>query len=151
MKVVKVKLLGVAFFLAVVNGFSQTKEWESNMNLKYEYTINNKLVNFIEVKKDTICYRWIEYDKTMERFIVNGNSQKQILELMDKYSFLKFKKGKLDKKASNGIFVYKKQESIKTLYVPLSKSGTQEDLFMKEFLELVFKRVSEQELMVQPN
>ncbi len=142
-------LLAVVF-LATVNGFSQAKEWEANMTLTYKYTKHNKLVNFIEVKKDTILYRWNEHDKFMERLIVNGNSQKQILELMDKYAFLKFKKGKIDKKAANGTFVYKKQNTLKTVYVPSSKSGTQEDLFMKEFLELIYKRVFEQELMSQP-
>ncbi len=137
-------------FFATENGFSQTKEWEANMTLTYEFTKHDKLVNFIEVKKDTIHYRWVEHDKSMTRLIVTGNSQKQILEMMDKYAFLKFKKGKIDKKASNGTFVYKKQNFTKTVYVPSSKSGTPEDLFMKEFLELIYKRVFEQELMSQP-
>lgn len=110
--------------------------------------INGKLQNSIEVKKDTLHYRWLEKDKITARMLVGDTTlESKLITIMDKHEILKFKSEKPTTKGSTVVFTHAKAGKQKSILILQNiKIGSKKEVFVKEFLEAVVIKVFAQEI-----
>ena len=147
----RIVFLVVALLLIQEFCFCQTKEWDKDMVMTYKMKDKNQVNNTIEVKKDTIHYHWIEKNRVMDRTIVGNDVQIKILDLMEQFSFSRFKNKPQNESLSSITFIYKKGSVSKTIGMPQPlKNESNEERYIKGFLELIFMKVFEKEVNNYP-
>ncbi len=143
----------VFLLLLALTAFSQSTKWENDLVLNYKMTDKNgKLKNYIEIKKDTLHYQWIDKEKISSKMIVSDTAlENKLIAIMDKHKFLKFKSAKMAKPGPNIVFVQTKAGKQKTIVMPQNiKAGSKEEAFIKEFLETALVKVFAHELKNLP-
>lgn len=136
------------FFMIVLAMNSQNK-WDKNLVVKYKMTDkNDKLLNCVEVTKDSLIYEWIDKEKPVKRkFVMDADLEKKIMKAMGSNKVSKFKSSSLVKGSPNIVFTQIKGSKTKEIIFPQNiKAGSKEEKFIKEFMEPILVKVFEYEL-----
>lgn len=124
-------------------------KWDKDLVVKYKMTDkNDKLLNYVEVTKDSVLYEWTDKEKPVKRkFVLDSDLEEKIMKAIESNKVLKFKRSTLAKGSPNIVFTHAKAGKTKEIVFQQNlKAGSKEEKFIKEFMEPILVKVFEYEL-----
>lgn len=141
------------FFCLVAILVKAQNNWDANLEVDYKMTDKDgSLLNHVLIKKDSLLYEWMEKSKKSTKKIANDvDLQDKLLNAINNNHVLELKSAKPAPGSVNIMLSRKKGRKTKVIIFPQPiKQGSDEEKFVKEFMEPILTKVFEQELKNYP-